>query len=72
MNVQGPKRKDHYWILGPEMKVQKVIISIENLKHFKYQGMELIYRFDNPSKRHNITLGKADLWRILNSYVDNE
>jgi hypothetical protein len=63
---------DHYWILDPEIKVQKVKISIENLKHFKYKGSELIYRFANPSKRHNITLGKADLWRILKSYVDSE
>jgi hypothetical protein len=63
---------DHYSILGPEMKVQKVKISIENLKHFKYQGIELMYRFANPSKRHNIALGKADLWRILKSYFDSE
>jgi len=30
---------DHFWILGPEMKVQKVTISIENLKNFKYRGI---------------------------------
>jgi len=72
MNLQSPKCMGHYWILGPEMKVQKVKISNENLKKFKYKGNYLIYRFANPSKRNNIELGEADLWRVLNSYVDNE
>ena len=71
MNLQGPKCKDHYWILGPEMKVQKDKISIENLKNFQYQGIELIYRFARPIKWNNTALGEADLWKILKSYVDN-
>jgi hypothetical protein len=60
MNLQGPKCLDHYWILGPEMKVQKVKISIEILKNFKYQSIELNYRFAKPGKRNNIALGEAD------------
>jgi len=32
MNLQGPRCMDHYWIPGPEIKVQKVKISIEILK----------------------------------------
>jgi hypothetical protein len=38
MNLQRPKCKYQYWILGPEMEVQKVKISNENFKEFKYKG----------------------------------
>jgi hypothetical protein len=63
---------DHFRIFGPKMKVQKVTISIENFKSFKYQNIELIYRFVNSISRHNIALGEADLWRLMNNYVGNE